>query len=240
MMSIEKLLMSKSVKLYLLDMINMEYIDLDRSYISHSGTVLFKIDTDKLAEYPAETSTPKYILENTIFDLACNYKYAMSKLLSTDPNQDKVSRKVLPNDKDEYYIAYIVSPVKTEHLTTFSVKHKGVMMSPPDDFITETMNWLKDSNASEYDYYKNLVSGFVTKANEWVRGQIRKKLIDSKIGGEFRQDVIIDGVYFNRRTINNKIVAYIVNNWYIHYAKGSVKWIDIDNGEGAVFVAVNE
>lgn len=239
-MSIEKLLMSKSAKLYLLDMINMEYIDLNRSYISHSGIVLFKIDTDKLAKHPTKTSDPKYVLENTIFDLACNYKYAMGRLLNTDSNQGGASRKVLPNDKDEYYIAYIVSPVETEHLTTFFVKHRGLMMSPPDDFITETINWLKDSNAPEYDCYKSIINGFVVKANEWVREQIRKKLIDGKIDGEFRQDMIIDGVYFNRRTINNKIVVYIINNWYTHYAKGFVKWIDIDNGEGAVFVAVNE
>lgn len=239
-MSIEKLLMSKAVKLYLLNMIDMKYINLDKSYITRSGIVLFKIETDKLAEYPSETSDPRYILENTIFDLACNYKYAMGKLLGVTPNQDKVSRKVLPNDEDEYYIAYIVSPIDTEHLTTFFVRHKGIMMSPPDDFITESMNWLKDSKSPEYSYCKSLINNFVTKANEWVREQIRKKLIDGKINGEFRQDLIMDSVYFNRRAMNNKIVVYIINNWYVHYTKGSVKWIDIDNGEGAVFVAVNE
>lgn len=240
-MSIEKLLMSKSVKLYLLDMINMEYIDIDKSYITPSGTVLFKIDTDKLAKTSSEASDPKYILENTIFDLACNYQYAMGKLIGVDPKQDtSYVRKVLPNDNDEYYISYIVSPVGTEHITTIFVKHLGLMMSPPDDFVTETMNFLKDAQAPEYNDYKSRLNNFASRADEWVREQIREKLIDGKVGGEFRQDLIIDGVYFNRRTVNHKIVVYIINNWHIHYARGFVNWTDIDNGEGAIFVALNE
>lgn len=238
-MSIEKLLTNKAVILYLLEMIDMKYIDLEKSYITSSGTSFFKIDTDKLTKSPLETMSPRYILENTIFDLACNYKYAMNKLCCAALNQDvECERKILPNNEDEYYIPYVVSPVGTkEHLTTICVRHKGVLMSPPDDFITETINLLKEQ--PEYNYCKGLINNFVTKADEWVKEQIRKKLFDDRADGDFRQDFIMDGVYFNKRIENNKIIVYIINKWYIHYAKGFVKWTDIDNGEEAIFAAEN-
>ena len=170
-MSIENLLPSKDIRLYLLEMIDMKYIALEKSYITSSGTAFFKIDTDKLAEPPLEVTNPRYILENTIFDLACNYKYAMDKLRCDAINQDvECERKILPNIKDEYYIPYVVSPVGTkEHLTTICVRHKGISMSPPDDFITESINLLKEQ--PEYNYCKSIINNFVTKADEWVREQ---------------------------------------------------------------------
>lgn len=167
-MSIENLLSNKAVILYLFDMIDMKYIDLEKSYITSSGTAFFKIDTDKLTKPPLEIANPRYILENTIFDLACNYKYAMKKLCCAADSE--CDRKILPNNEDEYYIPYVVSPVGTkEHLTTICVRHKGIPMSPPDDFITETINLLKEQ--PEYNYCKSLINNFVTKANEWVREQ---------------------------------------------------------------------
>lgn len=227
-MSIEKLLSNKDVILYLLEMADMKYIDLEKSYITPSGTAFFKINTDKL---PSETANPRYILENTVFDLACNYKYAMEKLCCAADSE--CNRKILPNNDDEYYIPF----GNNENLTTICVRHKGFMMSPTDDFITETINLLE--NQPEYNNCKKLINNFAAKANEWVREQIRKKLFDGKVNGEFKQDFIMDGVYFGKRIEDNKTKVYIINNWYTHYAKGFVKWIDIDNGEGKIFVALN-
>lgn len=182
-MSIEKLLTSKAVILYLLEMIDMEYIDLKKSYIAPSGTAFFKIDTDKLTKPSFETPSPRYILENTIFDLACNYKYAMDKLCYAALNQDvECERKILPNNEDEYYIPYVVSPVGTnEHLTTICVRHKGISMSPPDDFITETINLLEEQ--PEYNHCRSLINSFVVKANEWVREQnlLRKNYMEVSV-----------------------------------------------------------
>ena len=179
-MSIEKLLPSKAVILYLLEMIDMKYIDLEKSYITPSGKAFFRIDTDKLAEPHLETLNPRYILENTIFDLACNYKYAMNKLCyATDVECD---RKILPNIEDEYYIPYVVSPVGTnEHLTTICVRHKGIPISPPDNFITETINLLEEQ--PEYNHCRSLINNFVTKANEWVRKQnlLRKNYMEVSV-----------------------------------------------------------
>lgn len=164
-MSIENLLSSKAVILYLLEMIDMKYIDLEKSYIAPSGKAFFKIDTDRLAEPSFETPNPRYILENTIFDLACNYKYALCCVANVE-----CERKILPNNEDEYYIPYVVSPLGTkEHLTTICVRHKGIPMSLPDDFITETINLLEEQ--PEYNHCKNLINNFVGKANEWVREQ---------------------------------------------------------------------
>lgn len=173
-MSIEKLLPSKSVLLYLLEMIDMKYIDLEKSYITPSGTAFFKIDTGKLTNPPLEDANPRYILENTIFDLACNYKYALCCFANVE-----CERKILPNSEDKYYIPYVVSPVGTkEHLTTICVRYKGILMSPPDDFITETINLLKEQ--PEYNYCKSLINNFVTEANEWVREQnfLRKNYME--------------------------------------------------------------
>ena len=237
-MSIEKLLSNKAVILYLLEMADMKYIDLEKSYITPSGKAFFRIDTDKLAKPPLKVTNPRYILENTIFDLACNHKYAMDKLCYAALNQNvECDRKILPNNEDEYYIPYVVSPVGTkEHLTTICVRHKGILMSPTDDFITETINLLE--NQPEYNNCKKLINNFAAKANEWVREQIRKKLFDDKADGDYRQDVIVNNVYLSRRTKDGRAISYIINNWYTHYAKGFVKWTDIDNGEGAILAAL--
>lgn len=241
-MSIEKFLLNRAVRLYLLDLIDMKYINLDKSYIIPSGTVLYNIDVDKLPEFAVENETvaPREILESAIFDFAYNYKYVMDKLFCVGLNKKtECDRKVLPDKTDEYYIPYVVSPVGRgeNHLTTIAVRHKEFLMFPPDDFITETMNWLKGQ--SEYNYYKSLINNFVTKANEWVREQIRQKLFDSKINGVFHQDLIKDNVYFNRRTVGDSSVTYIINDWFTHYAKGCVKFIDIDNGKGLIYAALN-
>ncbi len=133
----------------------------------------------------------------------------------------------------------MVSPVGTkEHLTTICVRHKGIPMSLPEDFIPATINLLQEQ--PEYNHYQSHINNFITKANEWVREQIRKKLFDDKANGDFRQDVIVDNVYLSRRTNEGKATSYIINNWHTHYAKGFVKWTDIDNGEGAVFAALAE
>ena len=236
------LLSGKAIKLYLLDMIDMKYIDLETSFISSTGIIFFRIDTEKLPQSPAETPNPKYVLENTIFDLSYNHRYILDKLRCTDQDEEeKCVRKNLPNDNDEYFIPFEVSPTTADgSITTFIVKHNGTANSPVDDFVTTTMQWLKDFKHPEYAYYKTLTEKFTEQANEWVRKQICTRLMSDGVKGNFRQDTIVADTYFHRRNESGNDIYYIVHEWWKRIKKGYVQWTDIDNGEGKIFVALNE
>lgn len=62
-MSNVNLLLSKAVKFYLLDLIDIRCTDLEKSYVSPSGETMFRIDISKLPECPVECPDPKTLLE---------------------------------------------------------------------------------------------------------------------------------------------------------------------------------
>ena len=236
------LLTSNAVKLYLLNLINMEYVNLDKSYITPSGKILFNIDIDKVPKY--ETTEPRVVFENTLFDFAFNTTYVKT-IVGSDTEDisediDTIFRRNRPNHIEEYYIPFVVcSKAKICRIDTFAVKYKGMLNSPPDDYIESMMEWLKKSEQFEYDLRKKQFDTFSRQAIEWVKQQIRDTLLKNTLG-DFCSDDLQRHTYLCIRKLDDNKIFYSIYEWWKHLRKGTVKWTDIDNGEGNIFVALNE
>lgn len=230
--------------LYLMKLINMDHIDKEHSFSSNSSVIFWKLDMSKLPESSHFNIPPRKILENILFDRAFNYSYFVSELnkSNTKSPAEPAVEKYIPDISDEYYIPYTVSPhPRGTNLTTFFIKHNGVMQSPPEDCITEILNCLDYTRCPEYEKCLEGVKEFSRIADEYIREVIRKNVFRTDPAGEFYKDMIRDNVYCHRRKTANGYVDYIVNNWqrFFSGANKKVRWLDMDNGKGHMYLAVN-
>lgn len=247
-MSIEKILTDsltrKSVTLYLLDLIDMKYINLDKSYVTPSSEIYFNIDIDKSPKY-FDTSgiiEPRDILENTLFDFTFNISYASALCAgySSEEIKDVIHRKILPNHEEEYYIPFVVcSKAKTCRIDTFAVKYKGVLDSPQDDYVKTTMECFEMAKQPEYKIYKERFKTFSGEAIEWVKQQIRNTLLKNTLG-DFYADDLQQYTYSCRRKLDNRDIFYVIYEWWRHLREGGVTWTDLDNGKNNIFAALIE
>ena len=91
---------------------------------------------------------------------------------------------------------------------------------------------------SEYEKYKTTYDNFNALVKEHLKQQIRKIMTDVK--GEFVKDKFIKDIYLQARQYNGENIYYVISHWWEKVAKGKVDFVDIDNGEGTVFVALND
>ena len=89
----------------------------------------------------------------------------------------------------------------------------------------------------EYEKYKTAYDNFNTLIKERLKQQIRKIMTDVK--GEFVKDAFKEDTYFQSRTDKQKDIYYTIYRWWENLINGKVNFTDIDNGEGNVFVALN-
>lgn len=68
--------------------------------------------------------------------------------------------------------------------------------------------------------------------------QIRAIMPDVK--GEFIKDRFMKDTYIQARQHNGQNIYYVIYRWWEKVAKGKVDFADIVNGEGTVFVALND
>ena len=60
------------------------------------------------------------------------------------------------------------------------------------------------------------------------------------VKGEFVKDTFKEDIYFQSRTDKQKDIYYTIYRWWEKLINGEVNFTDIDNGEGTVFVALND
>ena len=89
----------------------------------------------------------------------------------------------------------------------------------------------------EYEKYKTVYDNFNALVKEYLKQQIRKIMTDVK--GEFVKDAFKEDTYFQSRTDKQKDIYYTIYRWWEKLINGEVNFTDIDNGEGTVFVALN-
>ena len=89
----------------------------------------------------------------------------------------------------------------------------------------------------EYEKYKTTYDNFNALVKERLKQQIRKIMTDVK--GEFVKDTFKEDTYFQSRTDKQKDIYYTIYRWWENLINGKVNFTDIDNGEGNVFVALN-
>ena len=90
----------------------------------------------------------------------------------------------------------------------------------------------------EYEKYKTAYDNFNTLVKERLEQQIRAIMTDVK--GEFVKDTFKEDIYFQSRTDKQEDIYYTIYRWWEKLINGEVNFTDIDNGEGTVFVALND
>lgn len=89
----------------------------------------------------------------------------------------------------------------------------------------------------EYEKYKTTYDNFNALVKERLKQRIRTIMTDVK--GEFVKDTFKEDTYFQSRTDKQKDIYYTIYRWWENLINGKVNFTDIDNGEGNVFVALN-
>lgn len=77
------------------------------------------------------------------------------------------------------------------------------------------------------------------KGNDKMKNKEQIRAIMPDVKGEFVKDKFIKDTYLQARQHNGQNIYYVIPHWQEKVAKGKVDFIDIDNGEGAIFVALN-
>ena len=90
----------------------------------------------------------------------------------------------------------------------------------------------------EHEKYKTAYDNFNALVKERLKQQIRAIMTDVK--GEFVKDTFKEDTYFQSRTDKQKDIYYTIYRWWEKLINGKVNFTDIDNGEGTVFVALND
>ena len=90
----------------------------------------------------------------------------------------------------------------------------------------------------EYEKYKTAYDNFNALVKEHLKQQIRTIMTDVK--GEFVKDTFKEDTYFQSRTDKQKDIYYTIYRWWEKLINGEVNFTDIDNGEGNMFVALND
>lgn len=70
-----------------------------------------------------------------------------------------------------------------------------------------------------------------------IKEQIRAMMPDAK--GVFVKDNFMKDTYFQVRQHNGQNIYYIIYRWWDKLIDGKVKFTDVVNGEGTVFIARN-
>ena len=106
--------------------------------------------------------------------------------------------------------------------------------------ITEIANIISliEYQHPEYEKYKTAYDNFNALVEERLKQQIRAIMTDVK--GEFVKDTFKEDTYFQSRTDKQKDIYYVISRWWEKIINGEVNFIDIDNGKGTVFVALND
>lgn len=90
----------------------------------------------------------------------------------------------------------------------------------------------------EYEKYKTAYDNFNALVKERLKQRIRTIMTDVK--GEFVKDTFKEDTYFQSRTDKQKDIYYTIYRWWDKLINGEVNFTDIDNGDGTVFVALND
>ena len=97
---------------------------------------------------------------------------------------------------------------------------------------------MEHHQSPEYEKYKTAYDNFNALVKERLKQQIRAIMTDVK--GEFVKDTFKEDTYFQSRTDKQKDIYYTIYRWWEKLINGEVNFTDIDNGEGTVFVALND
>ena len=90
----------------------------------------------------------------------------------------------------------------------------------------------------EYEKYKQSYDKFVADIKDRLKEQVRS--IMTEVKGNYLKDNFMKDTYFQARNDGEKNIYYVIYHWWEKLVDGKVNFIDIVNGEGTVFVTLND
>lgn len=122
-----------------------------------------------------------------------------------------------------------------DHAVEMLIAEHGAIQSATD--IASIIFLMEQCQHPEYERYKTAYDDFNALVKEHLKQQLRQMMTDVK--GEFVKDTFERDTYLQARTDKQKDIYYTIYRWWEKLCKGEVKFIDIVNGEGTVYVARN-
>ncbi len=227
------------IKLYFIDLLYMEYIDLDSSFIGKNGYVYFKLDETKLPNPDISVPTEdglirRYVTADEIL------QGELFKSTFTRYGVTRSERRFTPNLSDKYYIRF---DTKKGRADSFTIKHnagrKARLYSRTCEYIEDTLFDMEALKYDTYSAYRKCTDIFEREAVSWTKSQIRKKLF-ADVKGKYKKDAIKHDTYFQLRELDGQEIYYISYKWWDKVRQGKAVWIDISNGGGTVYVSLND
>lgn len=188
----------------------------------------------------------KYVLSL----LNCNFidfnglEYFDDRIISLPLNASEIPKVSEPlEDECDYIINNAISdggifltydPVN--HVTEALVAEHGAVRRNYDILpILVFMAENKHPDLKKYQLAHCVLNAFI---KDRLKSKIRELMTETK--GDFVKDNFINDTYFQLRCCNGENVYYIIYRWWDKLINEEVNFIDIDNGKGAVFVALND
>lgn len=204
--------------IFLLKSINMDYVNLDKSFVNFEGMVYFNLNIDKLPSMKGKPA--REIFKDRVF-----------KAIYGDCE---------PDDTVEYYINYNPTPYTDISNSPHGKLYSSIPGSIPHGdlpYLTFSAEFIdKEHLNKNYGIQtadvrigdKNLHSEvqealreFSTKATEWVCQYIRETLFADKRPGIFHKDEIKNDTYIHQRSIRHgtKYINYVLYGWWRYIDK---------------------
>ena len=210
------------LELYLIDIINEKYIDLDNSFIGNNGEIFLKIKIDILPIPHFEIKT-KHGLVRTY--------YSVKEVLERFINPSSI-------EQNNYYIVCDFTGKPIDLRGTTNVCDKIIGVYNHCNIINEILTTMNDLKYPDYTKYSEQTKVFSRFVRVWISNKIRISSLFDNTKGEFVADGITGNVYLQRRNCNNEDIFYIIPEWWDNLASGMVEWTDVDNGDEKTFVSV--
>lgn len=230
MMEVSKII--TPIHIYLLELLNMDYISLPQSFVDKDGMVYLNLDVSKLP-------IPDIIIDGE-YGLKRKFKTVLNVLeLLFDTTFVKngcswSEKHFLIKKSDMFYIQF--NPM-TGMAESFAITHNGKTYVRTHEYIKGTLYFMEVLGFPEYALFNQKYIDFNNKAIEWVKQQLRAIMID--LQGFCYKDKIDYDTYFQLRNVEKQDVFYIINKWWKQLKNDDITWVDITNGDENIYIALN-
>lgn len=121
-------------------------------------------------------------------------------------------------------ISHTVESIETEHMAMYRIY----------DIANELFMMDMCDNPS-FQKYIQLYDEFNTLCKQILKNKTRELITNPK--GVFMRDKFDKDTYFQKRIADSKDIYYIIHRWWDKLRDGEVRFTDILNGEGMVYIA---